>query len=58
MVLNTPLPAAINKPVGPFILSVHPGTGSFQIGITGIKIIFRTPRFVFALPTYQRMGVQ
>lgn len=30
----TPLPAPIKRPVGPFILSVQPGTGSFQIGIT------------------------
>uniref|UniRef100_A0A1B0AXE9 Uncharacterized protein n=1 Tax=Glossina palpalis gambiensis TaxID=67801 RepID=A0A1B0AXE9_9MUSC len=36
-----PFPAAINRPVGPFILSVHPGTGSRQTGITidGLKII-------------------
>jgi len=30
----TPLPAPISKPVGPLILSVHPGRGSFHIGIT------------------------
>lgn len=31
---KTPLPAPINKPVGPLILSVHPGIGSYRIGIT------------------------
>jgi len=30
----TPLPAPISKPVGPLILSVHPGRGSFHIGMT------------------------
>lgn len=31
---KTPLPPAINKPVGPLVLSDHPGRGSFQIGTT------------------------
>lgn len=34
MVRITPLPAPINSPVGPFILSVQPGIGSYRIGIT------------------------
>ena len=34
---NTPLPAAINKPTGPFKLSTHPGIGSFRLGITKLK---------------------
>lgn len=34
IVRRTPLPAPIKSPVGPLMLSVHPGRGSFQIGIT------------------------
>uniref|UniRef100_A0A1A9ZYE6 Uncharacterized protein n=1 Tax=Glossina pallidipes TaxID=7398 RepID=A0A1A9ZYE6_GLOPL len=48
MVRRMPFPAAINRPVGPFILSVHPGTGSRQTGITidGLKIIAgSSPKF-------------
>lgn len=32
--LSTPLPAAMNRPVGPLKLSTQPGMGSFHAGIT------------------------
>lgn len=40
MVRTTPLPAAINKPTGPFRLSTHPGIGSFKLGVTEMKNIW------------------
>jgi hypothetical protein len=37
IVRMTPFPAPIRSPIGPFILSVHPGNGSFHIGTTETK---------------------
>ena len=34
---HTPLPAAISKPTGPFMLSTQPGMGSFKLGVTEIE---------------------
>jgi hypothetical protein len=37
MVLITPLPAPMRRPMGPLMLSVQPGKGSFQMGMTGVE---------------------
>lgn len=41
IVLITPFPAPINNPAGPLMLSVHPGMGSFHIGITKTYFFYK-----------------
>lgn len=43
MVRKIPLPTAANRPVQPFKLSNHPGTGSFRDGITAKRTTILMP---------------